>query len=947
MPTDSASPPPNADQHSPTVHNGPVFTFRRMAGLDQALLSTDAEWQNLRKLDPKLWMAMSCPTYGLEFDAQTLALLDVDKDGRIRAKEILDAVDWLCQRVSHPARLKERRAELPLDILRQDTPEGVNMLAAARLVLDKTGAGDKTRVDRSQAAAALSAAAGYAFNGDGVIPSTSVDAQDAEAEAVSHFIVAGLTVVGGMRDDSGMPGLDAALAGHFREALRSVLEWRQKTRDADLPLGRDTAEAWSLMQRLGPKLDDYFARCRMAAFAPQTLPALNEENELASLENTTSELFSMDHLSRRPLARIAAGQPLDLQTGVNPAWEKDIRAFRRLFESLLPLPKNGHTDADAAFALDEETWRAIQNRFAPYAALLAQKPQFSRAPEDAAPFSAQDQPSLALAPDGDPLGRTFLPQHPEEAVDRLSDEELDALLSPATEKAFAAYVERDLAAPRMDALRDLEKLVLLHANLYTLLMNFVSFADFYEPGNKAIFLAGTLYIDSRSCSLCVHVDDVNAHVRLATQSHLCLLYCLCVRKDVSGKEHTATIAAALTAGKADDLIEGRHGVFVDNAGQAWDSTLLRVVRNPISLREAMWAPYIRFANLVGGQLQKLVAAKDAAISNASTKLATAAPAGQADAAAKAAPQKQPFDIAKSAGIFAAVSVGISMVSASFTYIARSIFSLGWWWPMALLVIFAVISGPSVVMAWFKLRRRSLGPLLDASGWAVNTGAPINFTLGGALTAVGQMPPGAQRSLDDPYGLPARLGHSRVRRAFMTLLALLLLAAASLGGYWAWHGEAPSWFRLSRHEEPAASATDGKNAGSPDQIAPGKAAPGSPGQSGKTDATTQHNENGTAGPSSADTASADTAGTETTGATQSGKNTSASEKTDGQNPTDKNTQKANAKDAAKTGKNSGETAGPARSSAASTSSPLSGFEALAPGKTPGPAASDDPPEAKGK
>lgn len=891
MPKDPACPPSDTEQQNPAGHCGPVFTFRRMAGLDQALLSTDAEWQDLRLLDPKLWMAMSCPTYGLEFDAQTLTLLDADSDGRIRAREILDAVDWLCQRVSHPSRLRERRAKLPLDILRQDTPEGVNMLAAARLVLDKTGAEDKTSVDRSQAAAALSAAAGYAFNGDGVVPSTSVDVQDATGDEVSRFIIAGLTIIGGMRDDSGMPGLDAALAGHFREALHAVREWRQKTRDADLPLGRDTAEAWSLMQRLGPKLDDYFARCRMAAFAPQTVPALNEENELAAPDSAATELFSMDHLSRRPLARIAAGQPLDLQTGVNPAWEKDVRAFRRLFETLLIPPRSGHAGADAAPALDEETWHAIQNRFAPYAALLAQKPKFSRAPEDATPFSAQDQPPLALAPDGDPLGRTFLPLSPEEAADRLSDEELDALLSPATEKAFAAYVDRDLAAPRMDALRDLEKLVLLHANLYTLLMNFVSFADFYEPGNKAIFLAGTLYIDSRSCSLCVHVDDVNAHVRLATQSHLCLLYCLCVRKDASGKEHTATIAAALTAGSADDLIEGRHGVFVDNAGQAWDSTLLRVVRNPISLREAMWAPYIRFANLVGGQLQKLVAAKDAAISSASSKLASSTATGQADSAAKAAPPKQPFDIAKSAGIFAAVSVGISMVSASFTYIARSLFSLGWWWPMALLVIFAVISGPSVVMAWFKLRRRSLGPLLDASGWAVNTGAPINFTMGGALTAVGQMPPGAQRSLDDPYGLPARLGHSRVRRAFMTVLALLLLAAASLGGYWAWHGEAPSWLRFWQHEAPAASATDGKNAGSSGHIAPGKPVPGQTvpgqtvpgqpasgksGQPGKTDATPQRNEGGKAATSGPDTSGPDTSGPESSGANASGPESTGSD-----------------------------------------------------------------------
>ena len=139
MPKDTACPPSDTEQQNPAGHCGPVFTFRRMAGLDQALLSTDAEWQDLRQLDPKLWMAMSCPTYGLEFDAQTLTLLDADSDGRIRAREILDAVDWLCQRVSHPSRLRERRAKLPLDILRQDTPEGVDMLAAARDQMDPGG----------------------------------------------------------------------------------------------------------------------------------------------------------------------------------------------------------------------------------------------------------------------------------------------------------------------------------------------------------------------------------------------------------------------------------------------------------------------------------------------------------------------------------------------------------------------------------------------------------------------------------------------------------------------------------------------------------------------------------------------------------------------------------------------------------------------------------------
>ena len=30
-----------------------------------------------------------------------------------------------------------------------------------------------------------------------------------------------------------------------------------------------------------------------------------------------------------------------------------------------------------------------------------------------------------------------------------------------------------------------------------------------------------------------------------------------------------------------------------------------------------------------------------------------------------------------------------------------------------------ISGPSMLIAWLKLRQRNIGPILDANGWAVN------------------------------------------------------------------------------------------------------------------------------------------------------------------------------------------------------------------------------------
>ena len=76
------------------------WKFHRIGGLDQVTLRTPEELLHLNELDPKLWVALSCPIDKLQFDARTLELLDADKDGRIRVQEVLDAVRWTVDRLS-------------------------------------------------------------------------------------------------------------------------------------------------------------------------------------------------------------------------------------------------------------------------------------------------------------------------------------------------------------------------------------------------------------------------------------------------------------------------------------------------------------------------------------------------------------------------------------------------------------------------------------------------------------------------------------------------------------------------------------------------------------------------------------------------------------------------------------------------------------------------------
>src|SRR4029079_10782626 len=80
----------------------------------------------------------------------------------------------------------------------------------------------------------------------------------------------------------------------------------------------------------------------------------------------------------------------------------------------------------------------------------------------------------------------------------------------------------------------------------------------------------------------------------------------------------------------------------------------------------------------------------------------------------------------------------------------NLFGLGKWLPLGILALMLMISGPAMLLAWLKLRRRNLGPILDASGWAINGRARINVAFGAVMTELAQLPPGAKRPLDDPF-----------------------------------------------------------------------------------------------------------------------------------------------------------------------------------------------------
>ena len=112
---------------------GHPWRFFRAGGIDQVKFEHDADFTALADLDQKLWVALSCPVKGLDLDEKTLALIDTDKDGRVRAPEVIAAVRWTAEHLKDLRSLKNGGDSLPLESINTGSDAGKAVLASALL----------------------------------------------------------------------------------------------------------------------------------------------------------------------------------------------------------------------------------------------------------------------------------------------------------------------------------------------------------------------------------------------------------------------------------------------------------------------------------------------------------------------------------------------------------------------------------------------------------------------------------------------------------------------------------------------------------------------------------------------------------------------------------------------------------------------------------------------
>lgn len=660
------------------------WKFSTVGGVTRVNIETGQDILHLDELDRKLWTALSCPLKGMEIDEKTMTMLDTNCDGKIHIEEVVAASKWLTKVINDPDLLLKRDAFIPFTAFNTANEEGLHLLETSKQILENLGV-EKDNISIADVSDSMAIFAKTRFNGDGIITENSAD-----DEALKALIKNVIDCMGGVTDRSGDLGIDTDKIEAFYTALADYTAWKDAG-EADkaniFPYGDDTANALAACMAVKDKIDDFFMRCKLASFNADSAAVLDVSSAKIGEISGNNLAASTTEIATYPLARVNAEHKLPLGKEVNPAWAGAIAALKA---SVID------KEYKNAEYLTEEQWVSILAKFNAYNAWMGAK----------------------KGAEVEGLGY-------DTAKNIIAENKKDALLDlVAQDKALEA---------KSNAIDQVDKLLHLYRDFYTLLTNFVTFSDFYNPEKKAIFQAGTLYIDERACDLCIKVSDMGAQGTMAPLSNMYILYCDCTCKSKPG---TMTIAAVMTDGEAGAIMVGKNAVFYDRDGLGWNAVVTKIIENPISIRQAFWSPYRKMAKSVEDMINKRAAEKDAKVmADANLKIDNA----NLPADGQKAEVKPPFDIAKFAGIFAAIGLALGLVASAIGGLFAWL-GLHWYhWVIMFAAIIAIISGPSMIMAWLKLRKRNLSPVLNANGWALNAKVLVNVRFGATLTSIAKYP----------------------------------------------------------------------------------------------------------------------------------------------------------------------------------------------------------------
>ncbi|MBO5847822.1 MAG: hypothetical protein J6R17_01245 [Bacteroidales bacterium] len=689
------------------------WEYVNLGGSTRVKINSGEDLAHLNELDLKMWTVLSCPTTGLEIDDKSLKYMDCDADGKLRVNDVVAVSRWITSLLKNKDLILKGDSSIDINQINTEDANGNKLYKSAKQILENLGK-EGSMISLSDTADITAIFAKTRFNGDGIITEASSD--DATLKST---IAAAVAATGGTLDRSGVQGVNADQIEAFYKNLNEYITWTANAVEA--PFGDKTESVIEAYNALDAKMKDFFMRSKLAAFSPQSIASLDVQT--SRINDISAENLSTknDEIATYPLTHITDSVDLNLNAAINPVWTKYFNVI-----------KNNAVETGKT-SLSEDDWAAIAGKFSAYTSWKAAKAGAN--------------------------------------VESLGIENIKKFLEQNKKAELLELVAQDIALKEeAENIELVDRFLHIYRDFYKLVKNFVTLHDFYDKDKsvKAIFQSGTLIIDQRACKFCMKVNDTGKHSANAAKSGMYLVYCDCTTKTKPGK---LQIVAAVTVGDIGELTVGKNGIYYDNNGLEWDAVVTKIIDNPINISQSFWSPYRRMATAIENLINKNAADKDSKMMAKATANINAAPTKTAEEA-KAAVATPPFDIAKFAGIFAAIGMAFGMIATALASLFKGLFALNWWQLIMLFVgIILVISGPAMVMAWLKLRRRNIAPLLNSNDWAVNAVAKISIPFGETLTDIAKYP---KLKLKDPY---AKKGMATWKKWCISILIVAVVAAA--------------------------------------------------------------------------------------------------------------------------------------------------------------------------
>ena len=91
------------------------------------------------------------------------------------------------------------------------------------------------------------------------------------------------------------------------------------------------------------------------------------------------------------------------------------------------------------------------------------------------------------------------------------------------------------------------------------------------------------------------------------------------------------------------------------------------------------------------------------------------------------------------------------------------------------------------IAWSKLHKRNLGPVLNANGWAINSKVLVNIMFGSTLTSIAKYPKMDTRLVTDPF-------REKQKPKWLKIVIWVLIVVAVLYLLLWWAGKLP-WMKF--------------------------------------------------------------------------------------------------------------------------------------------------------